>query len=170
MDENSGSSTATRARGRKEREEGGERRLQSIFIIYLRVSSDWLLPDLCPMARANSRAIAHGYRLSSTESTTESRISSWVSYPPNPLSPFSTFFFIPITSNHTSPETAYRIARSQTRKFAFEVRARFPPLQAAELEVYKLSTVPKTKMMRLDITANKYNKIDREIYKAKILL
>lgn len=84
MDENSGSSTATRVRGRKERKEGGERRLQSIFIIYLRVSSDWLLPDLCPMARANSRAIAHGYRLSSTESTTESRISSWVSYPPNP--------------------------------------------------------------------------------------
>lgn len=37
--------------------------LQSIFIIYLRVSSDWLLPDLCPMGRANSRAIAHGYRL-----------------------------------------------------------------------------------------------------------
>lgn len=36
--------------------------LQSIFIIYLRVSSDWLLPDLCPMGRANSRAIAHGYR------------------------------------------------------------------------------------------------------------
>lgn len=37
--------------------------LQSIFIIYLRVSSDLLLPDLCPMGRANSRAIAHGYRL-----------------------------------------------------------------------------------------------------------
>jgi len=30
-----------------------EGRLQSIFIIYLGVSSDWLLPDLCPMARAN---------------------------------------------------------------------------------------------------------------------
>lgn len=47
-------------RGRKGRS------LQSIFIIYLRVSSDWLLPDLCPMARANSRAIAHGYLLVST--------------------------------------------------------------------------------------------------------
>lgn len=70
------SSTTTVARAWAE-----EGRLQSIFIIYLRVSSDWLLPDLCPMARANSRAIAHGYRLSSTESSpSESRISSWVFY------------------------------------------------------------------------------------------
>lgn len=49
--------------------------LQSIFIIYLRVSSDWLLPDLCPMGRANSRAIAHGYRLPrSIKSVSKSQI------------------------------------------------------------------------------------------------
>ena len=32
--------------------------LQSIFIIYLRVSSDWLLPDLCPMGRAKILALS----------------------------------------------------------------------------------------------------------------
>lgn len=112
---------------------GQRERLQSIFIIYLRVSSDWLLPDLCPMARANSRAIAHGYRLSSNESSRRipDFAAGFLSGRPSavPCPPARAHhrrpFFIPITSNLriAGNGESYR-ARLATRNFAFAVRAR----------------------------------------------
>lgn len=73
------------------------------------------------MGRANSRAIAHGYRLSSTESSpTESRILPRVFYPANPPTLRETFF-IPITSNCHIAGNGESYSAIATRNFAFEV-------------------------------------------------
>lgn len=111
--------------GEKRAEMREGRSLQSIFIIYLRVSSDWLLPDLCPMARANSRAIAHGYLLLLDLANLLSywKIRDLTVGFPNPTScsrpfSFSFSFFIPITSNHRDAGNG----KSYSRDAKFRVR------------------------------------------------